>query len=269
MPFINRSGISTRFLKDCAAELIYAMLEEGYHVMFGGVDDYYIAGKSWYGRRHFSHDGLISGMNPQNGTLTLVAYDSSWVYRPFQTPLEGFLTGMRTICEQGDCGSLYAIRAFKNENVRLDPERVKAQLREYLTGAIVTRDDGHEMIVGAAVYDYIGLYLDALRQNTIPYDRMDWRVFRMLWEHKVCMRDRIAAFEKYYGWDDGLSGAYQNVVQEADHMRFLYMKYSRSRQDSLIEPIKAHLSSVAQQEKALLHTLLGRLETAAQKQTSR
>ena len=39
-------------------------------------------------------------------------------------------------------------------------------------------------------------YIDKLYDGSIPYDRMDRRVFRLIWEHKKIMLERIEAMEK-------------------------------------------------------------------------
>ena len=85
----------TRFIENHIHELIRTMLDSGYYVNFDGMDDYYLNGKSWYGKRHFCHDGLIYGYDLEKGTYHVYAYDSQWVYRGFEVPRESFERGRR------------------------------------------------------------------------------------------------------------------------------------------------------------------------------
>ena len=58
--------------------LIRSLIDNGYYVAFGGVDDYYMEGKSWYQEKHFDHDGLIVGYDQNDKTYTIYAYDQNW-----------------------------------------------------------------------------------------------------------------------------------------------------------------------------------------------
>ncbi len=70
------------------------MLENGYYVLFHGVDDYYVKGKSWYKEKHFGHDGLICGVDNETKEYIIAAYDKQWIYRTFKTPQRGFAAGV-------------------------------------------------------------------------------------------------------------------------------------------------------------------------------
>lgn len=75
LPFLEKEGINTRFARRCALDLIKTMLDDGYYVVFIGVDDYYVKGKSWYQEQHFDHDGLIIGYDDDMKSARLITAD--------------------------------------------------------------------------------------------------------------------------------------------------------------------------------------------------
>ena len=64
-----------------------------------------------------------------------------------------------------------------------------------------------------------------LADGSIPHERRDRRIFRLIWEHKKCMLGRIRAVEEKCKWDSSLGTAYDEVVALADKMRFIYSKF--------------------------------------------
>ena len=74
------------------------------------------------------------------------------------------------------------------------------------------------IVNGIVVYDYISIYLDKLADGSIPHERRDRRIFRLIWEHKKCMCGRIRAIEEKCKWDSSLSTAYNEVVVLADNI---------------------------------------------------
>ena len=52
------------------------------------------------------------------------------------------------------------------------------------------------IVNGIVVYDYISIYLDKLADGSIPHERRDRRIFRLIWEHKKCMCGRIRDIEE-------------------------------------------------------------------------
>lgn len=63
--FIEKYSVNFRFIYDCCLEIIKAMLEERMYILYDGVDDFYLPGKSWYGTRHMHHTGIICGYSSE------------------------------------------------------------------------------------------------------------------------------------------------------------------------------------------------------------
>ncbi len=258
IPFFDKGGVSTRFARYCSVQLIKTMLDEGYYVAFAGIDDFYIKGKSFYQERHFSHDGMITGYDDEN--FTMAAYDQRWIFRTFQTPQSGFVEGLEAMCAQGEFAGITAVKAKDDEQI-LDLNQIRDQLKKYLKADLEEYPvDCAETAKGMIVYDYICMYLDKLNDGSIPYERKDRRIFRMIWEHKKCMLKRIAAVEKECGWSSTLSDAYEEVVNKANKARMIYAKFVLKFSSADLEKLQVLLMQMKAYEGNVLNDFLVQLE---------
>jgi len=236
------------------------MLRNGFYVEFDGLDDYYIQGKCWYQKKHFRHDGLISGFDDKNKTFTIVAYDSQWIYRTFQTPQAAFNNAIKKRC--GGTGHLNGIRAI-NEPILLDLSSIRNLLMEYLHSDLeLYPPECADRAFGIVTHEYLSLYLERLRNGSIPLERLDRRPFRLIWEHKRCMLDRILAVEQALGLDDAVSQAYAPLEKEANRMHFIYAKYNQKPQAELLSLLQRKLAELKEKERYLLTELVERMSAA-------
>lgn len=259
-PYFEGLWFSTQFTKGYINVMIREMLDQGLYVYFCGVDDFYVQGKSWYKKRHFSHDGLICGYNQENKTYCIYAYDSNWVYKKFWTPQKSFNQGREAMLKKGIAACICAIKV-KDEDVKFSPQTVYTNLKEYLESNLQKYPfDGDENVYGIVVHEYIAEYVTKLMDGSIPYERMDRRVFRLIWEHKQVMLERITLVEKSLEIEKEYSPPYEQIVAEADRMRMLYaMHYARCR-DSVLPIIREKLLSIYKTEREILTSLVQRLE---------
>lgn len=260
MPFLEKTSVNTRFARRCSLDIIKTMLDDGFYVAFSGVDDFYIMGKSWYKTRHFNHDGLIIGYDDDNGTLSIAAYNQCWIFTVFETPQECFVEAMTELCDKGIYGALYAIKA-NSEPQELKIQNINNELKRYLSSNINDYPlDNPDAAWGVVVYDYLCMYLDKLADGSIPHERGDRRVFRLVWEHKKCMLGRIKAVEEFCGWDNELSSAYEEVVGLADKVRFIYSKFVIKYSNKNLEKMQLLLMDIKRSELDLLTKFLLKLE---------
>lgn len=259
-PYLEKIRFPMKYLNGYIHPVIRNLIDEGYYVVFGGVDDYYVKGKSWYHKRHFNHDGLICGYDQNAKTYRIYAYDQSWRYRVFQTTQRSFDEGRKAQFQKQSYGSIYALKPTK-ENVELSPFAVYDRIKEYLgyhSTEYTPRKDGRAY--GAHVQDFIRLYIEKLDNGDIPYERIDCRVFRMLWEHKKIMLERLLAVECAAKLDHQVSLLYNHLVNLANNMRLLYSFYLLKRKDSILSEIRNQLYEIRTSEANLLIMFLLKLE---------
>lgn len=257
-PHLKKEWYGTRFLKGHTNYIIHNLIDEGYYVYFKGIDDYYIDGKSWYHEKHFNHDGCICGYNDENKTYCIYAYDKNWICQKFWTPQASFEKGRKVLAKNGAFASLCGIKPTM-EPIPFSSKIALKKIREYLDSSQEDLSDiptGSGSVEGIMVHDYIVMYLGKLYDESIPYEKMDRRVLRMIWEHKKAMLERIRLIEKELQLGDDTSKAYEEVVKEADNARMLYAIHQLKYRDSVLPIIQKKVLLIKQLEQSLLESLL-------------
>lgn len=255
-PYFDKKKYSMQFLAGHVHFVIRKLLDAGYYVYFSGIDDYYVEGKSHYGKRHFKHDGCICGYDLESKTYSIYAYDQNWIYQKFKTPMKAFENGRKAEFKAGVYGTVWGIKP-KAEKLVFSPSTALESIEKYLDSDIGKYpEDGEGLVFGIVVHEYIAKYVDLLFDGTVPYERMDSRVFRMIWEHKKAMLERIKCIEDALSLDHAISDAYREVVKDADHCRMLYAAHHMKQRNTVLPVIRKKLLVLKEREAALLKALL-------------
>ncbi len=251
-PSLENEWFFSKYLKGYINMIIRQLIDKGLYVAFDGVDDYYIEGKSWYKKRHFLHDGLICGYNLKEKTYCIYAYDSNWVYKKFWISQESFNKARVSAAKQGKMMFICGIKP-KDEIFKLSPSRIKNNLEDYLNSDLEKYPfEGDGNVYGIVIHEYLAKYISKLIDGSIPYERMDWRIFRTVWEHKKVMLERIRAVENELGIDKTLGDEYEKLVSEADNIRMLFASHNMRRRDSVLPIIKKKLLQMSKAERSIL-----------------
>ena len=254
---IEKIMYDVRFIREEIHTIIKNMLNKGYYVCFNYFDDYYIEGKSLYNQRHLAHDGLIYGYDDNEGTYSVVAYNNEWIYTTFTTSQRGIEKAMNSIIELDNIyGYLLALKATEDE-VKLDIEYIKKQIKEYLKSDLENCSphiDGEA--IGIVVHEYINMYLDKLINKSIPYDKTDKRIFRLLWEHKKCMLERIQIIERTLNKDNKLSKEYELILNESNKIRNIYIRYNVRKDENLLIKIQRKVKFIMEKEREVLKNFI-------------
>lgn len=259
-PHLDLQWMSMIYLNGHVNSVIKILLNHDFYVYYRGVDDFYMEGKSYYKERHFNHDGLICGYDQENKTYCIYAYDKNWIYKKIWIPQSSFEKGRQAMFRKKAYGIICGVRP-KKEPVEFSASTALENIKEYLDSNMEKYPENADGdVYGIVVHEYIAKYLDKLLDNSIPYEKMDWRVFRLIWEHKKAMLERITLIEKEFDWDNEISKKYEPLVKEADTMRMLYASYHMKRRDSLLKVIKNKLLSLKNTEEILLTELVKKWE---------
>jgi len=101
-----------------------------------------------------------------------------------------------------------------------------------------------------------------LYNGSVPYEKLDRRIFRLIWEHKKVMLTRILLIEQELKLDGSIGKEYETVVREADTCRMLYASHHMKRRDSVLPIIKKKLLTLKSLEQDLLEKLLTKAKGA-------
>ncbi len=259
--FIERYGVDFRFTHEFCLEIVKKMLDSGMYIYYTGVDDFYLPGKSWYGTRHLHHDGVICGYDDNDGSISIAAHDINWIYRVIRMPQECFIEGLKSSIEDKQYGTMTAYKIRDNTVVNINEREMLRHLKEYMDSNFEKYPaDKDGEVRGIVVHDYLAMYIDKLKDGSIPYEKMDWRALRGIWEHKKCMLKRIKAVEDKNGWSNELSERYTPVVDKANCIRTMYAMYHKNHNDKLLQKIHDGLLDLAQSDKEIVGEFISRLE---------
>lgn len=154
-------------------------------------------------------------------------------------------------------GGIHTIKP-RQVTIELNLAEIFESIREYL-GCSFRKAHVGELstnVFGIETHEYMAMYLTMLANGDIPHERMDWRIFRQLWEHKKVMQERIAVVEKRLGAPATISEAYAEVVRQANNMRMLYAAHHIKRKDSVLPIIRKKLLVITETEFQLLSRFL-------------
>lgn len=254
-PYLDKRVYSMEFVKGYINVIIRELLNNGYYVTFCGVDDYYVQGKTLYKQRHRVHDGLICGYNQEDKTYCIYAYDSNWVYQKFWTPQACFNAGRVAMQKKGEYGNICGIKPL-SDYVEFSPEMVYQNLLKYLDSSFAKYPKEEEGdVFGIIVQAYLVEYIDKLMDGSIPYEKEDYRVFRVIWEHKKIMHERITAMEEALHLEHTYSEQYKPLVATANTMRMLYASHHMKRRDSVLPNLRKNVLTLMESERDILLTL--------------
>ena len=251
-PHLEQIRIPFKHLAYYSNRIIKSFLRDRYFVVFYGLDDYYLPGKTWYREEHFPHDGLISGYDDIEKTYTLFAYDYSWIYRTFKVHFSDFDKSKRSMVSEGTDGYICAVRPFPFQP-EFDPDVAKSNIQKYLACSIDEHGPNNSNhVFGIIVHDYLKKYLDRLSDGSISIKSMDWRIFRLIWEHKKVMLRRLDAIKNDLHVSDTVCQQYFQAVKLSDDARMMYARYRIRPKNELADMLKSKLDEITEIEKRTL-----------------
>ena len=233
------------------------MLNEGNYVYYDDcIDDYYLPGKSWYGIRHHHHDGIFCGYDDNDMTFSVAAYDINWVFNLIKIPQNCYIEALSSSIGAGVIGNIHAYK-IKQNDYKLDTKKICDGLKDYLNSDLERYPTDAEGIVkGVVVHDYLLMYIQKLKDGSIPHDRMDWRSLRPMWEQKRCMYNRIFAIEEENDWNHSLSESYKPIIDKANNARIMYALYHKKPKEKMLMAIENEIISIKDEEMAILSKLV-------------
>ena len=252
-PYFRERWFDSKYILNCSDKVIKNLIDDGFYVVFGGVDDFFVKGKTWYKKRHFNHDGLICGYDKRKKTYDIYAYDINWIYRRFETPQKGFVAGLVEMSKHKYYEPICGIKPRDNI-IDFEPEISAKKIKEYLDSSFEKyppKEDAKAF--GNIVHDYIAKYIDMILEEKIPYEKIDNRIFRMIFEHKKAMLERISLTEKILSTKNNhISERYQNIVSSASSLRLLYASYCIKRKDSVLLSLREKLLKIKEEETKII-----------------
>lgn len=234
-------------------EDIYQALLNGFYV-FTLLDEFYIPCRSAFKQYHYMHGNLIFGFEKESRQLLAAAYDNHGKYTATTFTDQEFLNGLSF--KGNDSVYFSVVRAIKPRYETAFPKKI--EIFRYYIAAYLYSFDG--FINQTKDYGIQSVKIMAEHFSMTPGTLVP---LYSLMEHKKIMHRRLALMHQYgYVSGDAVS-EYQSVVDQAQTITMLYLKYQVTKQDQLKLKIRDRLLDLVHREQKTLNVILRETKTGA------
>jgi len=200
------------FIKTCIDNQSYVMIK---------VDEYYLPNMPSYKYKNFLHDVFIYGYDEENSCFDITCYGKSGLYSR-DTIMMSDLKKALYIEENGDKDLTYIFK-LRDHKAEFDLKLVTESIFDYVYSQNTSerlrpmKKPTRKRTYGIKTCMLLKKRLEEiieLGENSNKY-KLDLRTFRLLWEHKKCMYDRLCYMCKneYVKLDDNILEKYMEVVK--------------------------------------------------------
>jgi len=237
-------------------DLVKKQIRKGKYVYIFGFDDYYVSYSPVYMKNHIEHDLYIYGYDSENFFVMAYKGKNLRKFAVAQKEVENgymrktFLPYPADICTVEVLG----------KRVSLSEKKILDGIECYLNGEpnnypTKTKDDVEKKAYGVNVYDEISQYLKCLYMTNFE---IDLRIFRLLWEHKVMMLNRLDKLsEKHRKQLNEIRAEYSLVEKKAEILFRRAIKFSICNKKELLIKMVEEVDSLRGLEEVILEKVRG------------
>lgn len=266
------------FSSGALASFLRERIDQGNYLLLHMVDEFYLPYSEFYQNDHFVHDTYIYGY--ENEFFWVMAYS--------QKKLKQIKVSAMDI-EQ----SLFSAKDYKPEvffcslrpnqaiHVNVDYHRIKQSFYEYLGYkkdfpqcnmqknsntnmlTLVPSAPKHKdnYVYGNQIYTVLNNCIDAMLINhDFTHSPIDIRPFRLLWEHKRILQNRINYIITQYNMPKDILYSFEDVIAQANTLFMLAIKYDVTNQKKILESIISQVNLLREHETELLTFFLDKWE---------
>ena len=231
VPFIQKNILELKFIKNFD-KTIKTFLNNEYYVMFTGIDDFYLENSAHYKRMHYSHDIFIYGFDDDKDIYYAAGYTVNNKFELYTFSQKNILESLNSkyITPSYSAISALKLKPKTEYDYNVDWDTVMCGFDEYLNP--IKEINGKVVICGIDVYDHI---LSCLESSKIKSNTpLDLRMFRIIYEHKICMLKRIEVLHAEFNIFNNEVVVCKNILNLAENTFMLSIKYNNFTQDEKI-----------------------------------
>lgn len=197
------------------------------------LDEFYIAEKDYYDKRHFVHENFIYGFDDERQLFYAYGITERQQTAEFVITYEELLLSY----EKGKlfyfCGAEYlewegyypvtVNRIGQVSDCEFTEEIFREKIHAFLNPPESDRVEGDIHVYGKNVYEWI--LQDLTGENVRKI--VDYRLIHLLYEHKCCIRNRLEYLQQAGGLSDSGQKLYveiKRVIEDFQRIRLLYLK---------------------------------------------
>jgi hypothetical protein len=243
---------------DCFVNFIKERINQGNYLLFYNIDEYYLSYSNSFQNTHYCHDTYVYGY--ENSTFCVMAYKGRKLSK-FNIPMSELQNGLYCHINAGNNLTFCTFRPTCGKIECIDMKRIRRALFDYYHSECSENADSSN-IYGISIYDVL---IKCIKKNILgkvanPY--IDFRTFRLLWEHKKILKDHILKINEL----TDLKSKEDNMVMigeieaMAEMIFNLVIKYSLNDKINILEDVCVYLAQLRKKEKELINLLLAELK---------
>ncbi len=250
----NVYKVCSKYVKktDSFVESVIKMLNEGYY-FYGVINEFYVPCRIATRKKYFLHDFLVNGYDINEKSFIIYGYGEQKIYQKTMITFENFKKGVKSVHHGEELFCFFKTK--KNVTFNFDLKRVYDNMLDYIYSRNITCNaetkEKDNKIYGINVY--MKLY-NQLKENK---EYLDLRWFRILWEHKKCMKERIALIKRHgVKIVQEVENEYSRIVDNHEILFRMAMKYTITKDVNLIDAICNNLLQNKVEEENLLKDII-------------
>ncbi len=239
--------------------LVKHLVRKKKYIYVYDFDDFYAPYSPWFMKEHKAHDVYIYGYDRENfyvmayaeGKLRKMLVKQKWIE-------EGYLRrgGMSVPAH------VSTMQLSVKRYIKINEKRIIESIKCYLDGrahSYPTRsqEDIEKKAYGVAVYKELEKYIDIIFEKK---QKIDIRIFRLFWEHKVMMTLRIEKMASRYAGLWRNIDEYKKVEQNTEILFRMAIKHSMDRKEDMLVRMKQRLQNICKMECDILNDVLNEMK---------
>lgn len=262
------------FSQKTLASFLRERIDQGNYLLLHMVDEFYLPYSDVYQKKHYIHDTYLYGyeedcflvMAYKNNKLQqLKVLDSDIVQSVFSSKFykpEVYFCSLRpnqTVYVNVDYGrikqSFYDyLGIVGKETKRQMQNHVKSNMLNYVYYQTPFKEN---YVYGNQIYDVLNECMyEILKGFDSNPEKIDIRPFRLIWEHKRILHERIGYIASRYTISQDIVDSFGDLVVTGNQIFMLAIKYNFSGQKEVLERIIKSVEQLKDKEKKLLITFL-------------
>lgn len=235
--------------KENLADFIKERIDQGNYLLLYYIDEYYLSYTENYMKKHIIHDTYIYGYSTD--LLYIMAYKDNKL-QTCEILMEEIVSGMYAYMDVNKDANFCSFRPFHAKYVEIDCVKIKNEIRNYVKGYQLNSDG---IISGVETYDIL---INCLRAKIESYEhnKLDLRVFRLLWEHKKVLIDHIKEIIKIKNCNEVYIDKMQYIERIANKVFMLAIKYNMTYDKRILHNMLCYIDEMKGIEKVELELFL-------------
>ena len=218
------------FTKSSLVSFFRERLDQGCYLLLYDVDEYYLSNGEKYKTEHFNHDTYIYGYS--DDSFLVLAYKNEHLERLVIKNEEVIESLFSEQARKNDDQRRHfsSFRLVINKGIKLDADIIRRSIKEFYEPDS-EENEKRECARGIGVYDKIIFCLKGIKEN----EHVDMRAFKVIWEQKELMVNRIK--KTFPELSSDCSNSMQSICDKIKLIFRIVMKYNHSMRKNSIERV--------------------------------